>query len=229
MLSTSVHQQSNATLVQVGQTVSCHFRDFPSAADGFVNSGLSSPDEERSKPATLVPKSQVSTRRSSTKSKTSRKSGKSEDAKSDAAASPPAGWTIGQAPADDVVVAPAPASAETADAHIADDDFCLPELSDLGGKELEPPTPMHPNLDIYSREHSTMAFVQPPVGAALPPFVEGLSGERTPNVASTLSEAPALSGVREAPTPMKPNLDVFSRERSPYVPASPRKPPTPPL
>nr|XP_050042425.1 uncharacterized protein LOC126539581 isoform X2 [Dermacentor andersoni] len=29
MLSTSVHQQSNATLVQVGQTVSCHFRDFP--------------------------------------------------------------------------------------------------------------------------------------------------------------------------------------------------------
>ncbi|KAL3209283.1 hypothetical protein MRX96_009274 [Rhipicephalus microplus] len=29
MLSTSVHQQSNATLVQIGQTVSCHFRDFP--------------------------------------------------------------------------------------------------------------------------------------------------------------------------------------------------------
>lgn len=177
-----------------------------SAADGFVNSGLSSPDEERSKPATLVPKSQMSTRRSSTKSKTSRKSGKSEDAKSDAAASPPAGWTIGQAPADDVVVPPAPASAETADAHIADDDFCLPELSDLGGKELEPP-----------------------VGASLPPFVDGVSGERTPIAASTLSEAPALSGVREAPTPMKPNLDVFSRERSPYLPASPRKPPTPPL
>ncbi|KAH7935044.1 hypothetical protein HPB52_003344 [Rhipicephalus sanguineus] len=29
MLSTSVHQQSNASLVQIGQTVSCHFRDFP--------------------------------------------------------------------------------------------------------------------------------------------------------------------------------------------------------
>ncbi|KAH6940488.1 hypothetical protein HPB50_000509 [Hyalomma asiaticum] len=29
MLSTSVHQQSNVTLIQISQTVSCHFRDFP--------------------------------------------------------------------------------------------------------------------------------------------------------------------------------------------------------
>nr|XP_054931302.1 lipase 3-like [Dermacentor andersoni] len=62
------------------------------------------------------------------------------------------------------------------------------------------------------------------------PTVEGPSGERTPNtVASAPSDVAALSGVPQAPTPMKPNLDVFSRERSSYVPATPHKPPSPPL
>ncbi|KAL1438533.1 hypothetical protein MTO96_047896 [Rhipicephalus appendiculatus] len=131
------------------------------------------------KGGSFVPKSHSSSRRPSTKSRTSRKSTNSEDARSDATASAPAGWTSGQAPAENVVAAPA--TAETA-ATGDDDDIFLSKLPKLGGKDVQPPTPPHPNMDVFSREHSSMIAVAEPVGTALTPPGEGASGQNTPNV-----------------------------------------------
>ncbi|XP_037528135.1 mucin-7-like [Rhipicephalus sanguineus] len=186
-------------------------------AEGFVSSGLSSAEEERSQGGAFVPKSHSSSRRLSTKSRTSRKSAISDDARSDAAASPPAGWATSHAPAENI----AAAAATAATAATGDDDIFLPELPEMGGKDAQPPTPPHPNMDVFSREHSSMIAVAEPVGAALTPV--GASGQITPDVMHS------PTGACKAPAPMKPNLDVSSRERSPCVPASPHKaPPLPP-
>ncbi|KAL3209285.1 hypothetical protein MRX96_009276 [Rhipicephalus microplus] len=185
-------------------------RKHTTGADGVVSNGLSSP-EEHSHGGLLVPKSHSSSRRLSTKSRSSHKSATSGDTRSDALTSPPTGWTSGQAP--NVVAA----TAETA--VTGDDDTFLSKWPEMDGRDVQPPTPPHPNTDVFSREHSSLIEASEPVGAALTPAGEGASGQMTPNVIRS------ASGACESPTPMKPSLMDFSRERSPNTPASPHKTP----
>ncbi|KAK8757970.1 hypothetical protein V5799_004404 [Amblyomma americanum] len=184
-----------------------------SAGEGIVGSGQPSPTQEQAGGSFIPPNLR---RRSSTRSKLSRKSGKTPEGKS-AGVSPPAGWTTHD-----------PGAAVASPGGAIDADAFLPELSDLGelSPTMEPPTPPVPNLDVFSREPSTIETGAPPIAVSpLVPNLDLFSQEHSPYVAATPSGPPrdkSLKGCKEAPTPMKPNLDVFSLERSPYVPATPK-------
>ncbi|XP_077490959.1 uncharacterized protein LOC144101699 [Amblyomma americanum] len=200
----------------------------PSEASG-ASVPSSPPREDRKQTGTAHSHPRLVRRRSSTKSRASRKSLIPEGSWSEDV-SPPAGWTI-QLPPVPTAMVPKVNTSSRKQSSAAASLPVRPALITL--------SPVVPNMDIFSQEHSP--YVASPTTGAPPGESRGIVPDQPPTPMKgnmdifSREHSPYLpssppsgivegrySTLNQAPTPMKGNMDVFSRGQSPYMPTSPQ-------